>query len=503
MFPIVAQAQLTNIQYTTVSDGSGGVVITGFSATGSGPLTIPSTINNLPVTSIGANARGTGAFQNNANVTSVTIPNSVTSIGDYAFFECTSLTSVTMAYGVTSIGNYSFEDSGLASVTIPNSVTSIGGYAFLRCNSLTSLTIPSSVTSIGDYAFGFCNNVASITVSAQNPSYVSVGGVLFNSAQTTLIQFPAAIYGNYTIPDTVTSIGDGAFSRSNLGRVTIPNSVTSIGASAFQGCFGPVPITITIPSSVTSIGVDAFAYSDLAPITVLPGNTAYSSVGGVLFDLNQDMLIAYPDGNTSSSYAIPDTVTSIGQTAFHDPTSLTLLIIPKTITSLVNGEFNGCSSLMSVVFLGNAPSMGGYVFDNGNSGIAPISGFTVYYAAGATGFTSPTWTPDASDSYPAAVDPIIGTTTGTANLLYSSWFGYYLYGSYPLVYEYNLGYEYLFPSGAGVYLYDYSSGHFWYTQSSYFPIVYDFTLNAYLYYYQAYTPHRHFYNFATGKVITE
>jgi len=100
------------------------------------------------------------------------------------------------------------------------------------------------------------------------------------------------------------------------------------------------------------------------------------------------------------------------------------------------------------------------------------------------------------------LDAFSGTVSGN-NLKSSPWFGYYLYGSYPLVYEYNLGYEYAFPSGGGVYLYDYTSGHFWYTQSSYFPFVYDFSLNAFLYYYQANTPHRHFYSYATNSVITE
>jgi len=95
-----------------------------------------------------------------------------------------------------------------------------------------------------------------------------------------------------------------------------------------------------------------------------------------------------------------------------------------------------------------------------------------------------------------------GTATGTANLNFSPWFGYYSNSAYPLVYEYNLGYEYVFAAGSGVYLYDYASGHFWYTQSTYFPFIYDFSLRTYLYYYNNNTPHRHFYNYATGVVIS-
>ena len=109
--------------------------------------------------------------------------------GDYAFYGCTSLTSV----------------------TIPNSVTSIGDWAFYRCTSLTSVTIPNSVTSIGDWAFYSCTSLTAITVDALNSVYSSVAGVLFNKSQTTLIQCPGGKAGSYTIPNSVTSIGDYAF----------------------------------------------------------------------------------------------------------------------------------------------------------------------------------------------------------------------------------------------------------------------------------------------------
>jgi len=102
-----------------------------------------------------------------------------------------------------------------------------------------------------------------------------------------------------------------------------------------------------------------------------------------------------------------------------------------------------------------------------------------------------------------APDAFGGTVVNGGALKYSSWFGYYTYSSYPLVYQYYLGYEYVFPTNGGVYLYDYTSGHFWYTQSSYFPYLYDFSLNSFLYYYEANTPHRHFYDSNTNQVITE
>lgn len=133
----------------------------------------------------------------------VTIPDGVTSIGDFAFCDCGKLTSVNIPDSVTSIGGYAFQDcSSLTSVTIPDSVTSIGYRAFDGCYNLTSVTIPDSVTEIGDSAFSFCYGLTSITV-----------------------------------PDSVTSIGNGAFKYcSGLTRITIPDSVTSIGHRAFSGC---------------------------------------------------------------------------------------------------------------------------------------------------------------------------------------------------------------------------------------------------------------------------
>ena len=146
----------------------------------------------------------------------------MTSIGDYAFYECSGLTSVTIGNSVTSIGGYAFyECSGLTSVTIGNSVTSIGNYAFYRCSGLTSVTIPNSVTSIGDYAF-WCSGLTSVT-----------------------------------IPNSVTSIGEYAFSGCDgLTSVTIGNSVTSIGNKVFEGC--DIPIVISLIENPFGIYGDTF-----------------------------------------------------------------------------------------------------------------------------------------------------------------------------------------------------------------------------------------------------
>jgi uncharacterized protein YjdB len=197
-------------------------------------------------------------FKNCPQFKELTIGNNVRTIPSYAFYDCNGLTSVTIPNSVTSIGNYAFANcSGLTSVTIPNSVTSIGNDAFYNCSGLTSVTIGNSVTSIGNKAFYACNGLISINVAQGNPSYSSEKGVFFNKDKTTLIQYPGAKTGEYTIPNTVTSIGNEAFYRcSALTSVTIGNSVTSIEGSAFYYCTGLT--SVTIGNSVTTIGNYAF-----------------------------------------------------------------------------------------------------------------------------------------------------------------------------------------------------------------------------------------------------
>ena len=182
--------------YTT---NNGTVTITRYTGPG-GAVAIPSTINGLPVTTIGDYYAIYGGGDMSGTFGSV--------VG--AFGGCTSLTSVTIPNSVTSIGDYAFSGTSLTSVTIPNSVTSIGDYAFSG-TSLTSVTIPNSVTNIGVRAFEGCTSLTSITVDTRNSVYSDLDGVLFNQSLTTLVEYPGGIAGSYTIPNSVTSIGDYAF----------------------------------------------------------------------------------------------------------------------------------------------------------------------------------------------------------------------------------------------------------------------------------------------------
>jgi uncharacterized protein YjdB len=167
-------------------------------------------------------------------LTSVTIPNSVTSIGSMAFYDCTNLANVNIPDGVTIIREIAFGQTSIASITIPNSVTTIGSQAFSSCNNLVNVTIPEGVTSIGEYAFDLCRSLTAINVANGNSSYTSQDGVLYNKNKTTLVQYPAEKTGDFTIPNSVTSIGSQAFDNcSSLANVIIPDSVTSIGNYAF------------------------------------------------------------------------------------------------------------------------------------------------------------------------------------------------------------------------------------------------------------------------------
>lgn len=365
----------------TYTTNNGAITITRYTGPG-GSVTIPSTINGLPVTSV-----GNQAFYQCTSLTSVTIPNSVTNIGDWAFFYCTSLTNVALPGSITSIGSDAFDQcTSLTSLAIPNSVTNIGFGAFAGCTRLTSMTIPNSittipdamcescygltsvmiptsvtrigasafagcyrltgmtvsgsVTSIGIFAFSGCTSLSAITVDALNPAYSSVDGVLFNKSQTTLIQFPGGRSGTYTIPNSVTNIDNAFRFCPYVTSLTLPNSVTSIGDWTFQECMAMT--NVTIPNSVTTIGSYAFERC-----------TSLSSV------------------------AIPNSVTTIGANAFDDCTSLTSVALPSSITNLGSSVFRFCAGLSAITVDASNPtysSLDGVLFNKTRTSLIECPG---------------------------------------------------------------------------------------------------------------------------------
>ena len=221
-------------------------------------IEIPATYKGKAVTEVGVFGNGSLGVANSV-LKEIAIPNSVTTIGDWAFSGCSSLTSVTIPDSVTSIGCSAFSGcSALTGVTIPDSVTSIGDRAFYRCTSLTSVTIGDSVTSIGSGAFSGCTSLTSVTIG---DSVTSIGHGAFREC-TSLT--------SVTIPDSVTSIGGYAFYWcTSLTSLIIPDSVTSIGDYAFSSCTSLTSVTFANPNgweceNIYDASVIAISASDLS-----------------------------------------------------------------------------------------------------------------------------------------------------------------------------------------------------------------------------------------------
>lgn len=281
-----------------VADGE--VTITGLREAVSGELIIPATLDGYPITAIGYRA-----FDYCESLTNVVLPEGLTSIGGLAFIGC----------------------SSLESVNIPDSVTSIGSQAFSYCYSLESITIPGSVTNMESAVFRG-SSLTGIWVDEKNQYYSNdAAGVLFNKDKTVLIAAPGGISGGYVIPDSVTSIGEGAFhSCDNLESIIIPDGITSIVRFAFYSCDSLT--SITIPDSVTKIDFRALAYC-----------------------------------TSLESITIPKRVTNIGEDALSGCSSLKTITIPESVTSINMYAFYGCSSLTDIYYAGtqdqwNAISVG-------------------------------------------------------------------------------------------------------------------------------------------------
>jgi hypothetical protein len=324
---IPATAQQSG-DFSYASDGAS-ITITRYNGNG-GFVTIPDTIEGLPVTGIGEGAFafcpyitrltlpdgitiiGTRAFQQ-ANLLATTIPDTVARIELEAFSYCRVLGSVTIGNGVTNIGNWAFETcTTLTNITLGNSVTDVGDWAFSGCTGLPAVTVPDTVTSIGSRAFYGCTSLT-----------------------------------NVTIGDGVSNIRPGAFSYcTGLTNIMIGTGVTTIGAGAFQGCSGLT--NIAIGNSVTSIGVQTFyGCTNLTTIEVDGENPAYSSVEGVLFNQSRTVLVTYPAGR-DGPYPIPDGVRSIGYGAFCGCAGLTSVGLPDSLTGIEGEAFSGCTGLANV-----------------------------------------------------------------------------------------------------------------------------------------------------------
>ena len=369
----------TNLTSVTISDVTS-IIIGGNAFQGCTNLTSI----NLPdgVTSIGGNA-----FNGCTNLASITIPGSVTTISGKTFQGCISLNSVTIQEGVTTIKanafdgctalstitlpssittiqEYAFSNSGLTSIIIPNGVEAISDYTFSNCAELSSIELPNTLTTIGKYAFSNCAALSSIEL----PNTLdTIGKYAFNNcAALSSIELPTTRIGQYafsnsgltsiTFPSGVTTINEYAFSNCTaLSTITLPNTITTIGKYAFQGCTNLT--SITLPKDFSS--GKRWPYlgcPNLEAIYVADGNSSLSSEDGVLYNHDKTKLCVYPAGKTGESFTIPNSVTTIEDSAFLDCVGLTSITLPVNFSSGDRRPYIGCTNLQAI-----------YVADGNNS----------------------------------------------------------------------------------------------------------------------------------------
>ena len=293
-------------------------------------------------------SRNKELYLNNELITKLTIPDGVTSIGDWAFSFCGSLTEIVISDSVTTIGGAAFYGcSSLTSIDIPDGVTSIEEGMFAYCDSLTSVVIPDGVTSIGGYAFDYCSSLTSVVIPDSVTS-IGVGAFDYCSSLTSVV-----------IPDSVTSIGVGAFAYcSSLTSVVIGDSVTSIEEGMFAYCDSLT--SVTIGDSITSISEDAFYDCDNLTNIYITDIAAWCNISEI------EYLICYGSSNKElylnnepiTELVIPDSVTSIGKLSFAYFGGLTSVVIGDNVTSIGAGAFGYCSNLTSVTISDSVTSIG-------------------------------------------------------------------------------------------------------------------------------------------------
>jgi hypothetical protein len=386
-------------------------------------------------------------FSNNENIVKIAIPNTITTIGSDAFFKATNLTSVTFEpnSNLTTIKSFAFQASGITSIECPDKVVTMGSYAFYECPNLETIRLP-GISTIGKYACCKCPNLKTVIIpsSVTTLGYAAfadspnLSTVIFeeNSQLTTIGDLAFDDSSSLTtidIPSTVTTIGIAAFQNSGLvtikfnndsrlttikenafngckqlASIKIPDTVTTIETVAFRNCNALTECIFTSNSSLTTLGDAAFiacnslkslliprgvqSFDDqmfdgcykLSFIDVANGNTAFKSIDGNLYSIDETTLIRYASGKVDSSFIIPSTVTKLAPYVFQGSSNLkqitfnavitelpkdafeesgiTSVVIPNNITLLRSEAFWGCRNLTSVEIQSNVINIEGYAF---------------------------------------------------------------------------------------------------------------------------------------------
>ena len=369
----------------------------------------------------GVTSLGKDAFAACSKITEAVLPDTLTLIGDSAFYQCKALKRITIPEGVTEVGTNAFTDcTVLAQVSLPGSLRTIGLKAFCKCSTLTEVTIPEGVvnlgqeafsecialqtvslpatlTQVGGRAFEQCRSLAAIIVAPGSSSFCHDSqGALYNRDKTTLLVVPGGFQGSFIIPDTVTAVEKLAASRcSGMTALHIPDSVTSIGDSAFSYCSlvdATVPRSITIipegcfyynrklqsisiPETVTEIQDSALGYCEALTAVTLPEGLQVLG-GSAFWGCEQLKSIVIPEGITALDSAtfynctkletvkLPGKLQSIDYWCFQNCTSLKNLVLPDTLESIGTNAFDNTPSLKSIIFPASLREISAYAFKN-------------------------------------------------------------------------------------------------------------------------------------------
>jgi len=402
--PIMVRAASSGNYTYSVSDSK--AIITDFNENYAGTLFVTNVLGGYPVVSIRA-----GAFQGCSNITYVTLPNSITNLGDNCFQNCDRLSGVTFPAELKYLGRGAFQNckalvnvdlpveltlinssafeacESLQDITIPDSVTNIAMHAFYGCRNLTQINIPDSVVILGMLAFARCESLSTISLPSSlktfsssalsgckslkeididdtNPYFLCMDGVLFNKDKSRIVQYPDAKEGAYTIPGTVRIIGTSAFGGcAYLSSVFVPEGVVEVSASAFLGCENMT--AINMPSTVTNIGDNAFEHCSLLENINITQNV--QNIG----------IEAFEGCSSLTAVSIPNSVSTIGESAFENCVALVQVSIGNGVKRINNATFRNCLSLNNLTFGSGVTVIGSYAFCNCDDLVSVSIGLSV------------------------------------------------------------------------------------------------------------------------------
>ncbi len=350
-------------------------------------LVIPATLDGWRVTAIGAHA-----FSDNPDIASLYLPEGLETIGQYAFYGCPKLTAVSLPNSLRKIDQWSFAYcKALPEIDLPEGLETIGGMAFMHCDAMYKVTLPESLTFMDYQVFGFNNTISTIhlpaalrldlnkdpafsrmtglreiTVSPDNPQLCAVDGVLYSKEMDVLVMYPAERPdSHFTVPETVTRIGNFALPGKHMTSITLPQGLQKIGGWCFS--YNSSLRQVTIPASVSAIGANAFGAEHLEEIRVEENSEFYRTENGVLYDRAMTRLICYPAAKPDLTYTIPDTVKTLAPYAICQNPYITQISMGDSVTTLNTHSISTLPALTALRLSDNIKNLPAYSIQDNDS----------------------------------------------------------------------------------------------------------------------------------------